>query len=176
MDVQRFVNRETAARRSASFLGWFSIGLGMAELFAARPMARMLGMRGNEGLLRLYGLREIAAGVGIFAAEDKAPWVWGRVAGDALDIATLAAQFEDNPRKGALVSALAAVAGVTVLDVMTAQALATRAKVERQPERDYSDRSGFPMGVEAARGIAAKDFKAPSDMRLPPGMEPRQLH
>lgn len=167
------------AKRTANFLGLFSIGLGLTELFAAKPLARALGMQGDEGLLRFYGLREIATGVGIFAAEDKAPWLWGRVAGDALDVATLMGHFEDNPRREGIMTALAAVAGVAVVDVIAAQALSkeeAKAKRLAGPMRDYSARSGFPMGVEASRGLAAKDFKAPGDMRVPKGMEPRQVH
>ena len=174
MDIQKRINREHAAHRTATFLGWFSVGLGLAELLAAKPMARLLGMQGNEGLLRLYGMREIATGVGIFASEDKAPWLWGRVAGDALDLATLAACFEDNPRKPALMAAIAAVAGVTVVDAMTAQQLATQAEVRAEPLRDYSDRSGLPLGVEASRGMAARDFEMPRDMRV--GYSSRSLH
>ena len=43
----------------AKGLGWFSIALGMAELFAPRAMAQMTGVC-CEGLLQAYGAREIA--------------------------------------------------------------------------------------------------------------------
>ena len=43
-------------------LGMFSIGLGLAEVFAARSLTRFLGMEGHETLIRAYGLREIANG------------------------------------------------------------------------------------------------------------------
>lgn len=42
-----------------SGLGWFSIGLGLAELLAPRGIAKISGVRGNTGLIRLFGLREI---------------------------------------------------------------------------------------------------------------------
>jgi hypothetical protein len=48
-------------------LGVFSIALGLVEVVAARSLTRALGMQGNETLVRLYGLREIAKGVGILA-------------------------------------------------------------------------------------------------------------
>jgi hypothetical protein len=51
------------------------------------------------------------------------------------------------------------------MDVVTAQALTEAEYVPPQPVRDYSDRSGFPKGVEAARGAARRDFETPSDMR-----------
>jgi hypothetical protein len=71
-------------------LGWFSIGLGLAEILMPRAMARGLGMQGREQLLFVYGLREIATGIGLLASSRRTPWMWGRVAGDALDMATLA--------------------------------------------------------------------------------------
>ena len=151
-------------------MGWFSIGLGLVELLGARPLARGLGMRGDEGLLRLYGMREVVTGIGILAARDPALWMWGRVAGDAADIATLADRFEGNPRKGPLMAAVAFAAGATAIDVVTARALAQPAKRFAQPTRDYSSRSGYPRGIDAIRGAAARDFAAPRDMRAPEAM------
>jgi hypothetical protein len=149
-------------------LGWFSIGLGLVEALSPGLLARGLGMEGKETVLRGYGVREIGTGIGILAASDPAPWVWGRVAGDALDLATLATGLRNgNGRKGNVVVALAAVAGVGVLDGICAQALGSPAQsTANQPVRDYSDRSGMPRPAEAMRG-AAKDFAAPRDMRTP---------
>lgn len=165
MDYQKQYNRQMAARRAANGMGWFSIGLGLGELIFARPLARWMGMRGQEDTLRFYGVRELGTGIGLLLAKDKAPWMWGRVAGDALDIATLAAQFDGNPRKPQLMAALAAVAGATMADVMTAKELSTQKDVARPPVRDYSMRTGFPQGADAVRGIAAKDFKTPANYR-----------
>ena len=164
MDYQREYNRRMTSKNAANGLGWFSIGLGLTELICAKGLCRWMGMRGQEDLIRFYGVREMANGIGLLAAKDKAPWLWGRVGGDALDIATLAGAFEGNPRKGALMTALAAVAGVTVADVMAARECSTQKQLTRAPVRDYSDRSGFPLGIENARG-AARDFKVPSEYR-----------
>ncbi|MFC7551316.1 hypothetical protein ACFQU7_01900 [Pseudoroseomonas wenyumeiae] len=38
-----------APDQMARGLGWFSIGLGLMELFAARSLARSLGMQGQKG-------------------------------------------------------------------------------------------------------------------------------
>ena len=84
------VTNETRASKLANFLGWFSIALGLAEFFAPRRVGRMVGVEGNGSLLQAYGLREFFAGVGILASRRKAPWLWARVVGDALDLATLA--------------------------------------------------------------------------------------
>lgn len=106
-------------------LGWFSIGLGLAELLMPRTVARLCGGEGKHtGLIRLYGLREIAAGLMIFSSRKPAAGVWARVAGDAVDLATLAAAFV-NPRtsKAGVLFATANVLGVTAVDIMCAQEL-----------------------------------------------------
>lgn len=156
----------------ARFLGVFSIALGIAEVVAPRALARALGMEGRESLIRGYGLREIATGVGILASEDPAPWIWGRVAGDALDLATLATGLEgDNRQQGNVMLAMGAVAGVTALDLYVGTTLSREDKTPLPPLRDYSHRTGYPRGVQAARG-AARDFEVPRDMRTPEAMRP----
>ena len=63
---------------------------------------------------------------------------------------------------------LAMVVGVTLLDFVGAQAVASRHSRNRGRRRDYRDRSGFPQGVTAARGAARKDFETPREMRSAP--------
>ncbi|MBX9699387.1 MAG: hypothetical protein K2X74_08120, partial [Acetobacteraceae bacterium] len=62
----------TGAERLAQGLGLFSIALGAAELLAPHAMARPLGLAGRERLIALYGLREIATGIGILATRRPA--------------------------------------------------------------------------------------------------------
>ena len=153
-------------------LGWFSIGLGVLELAAPRSLARALGMEGSETIIRGYGVREIANGLAILASDDPTLWMWTRVGGDAVDIGTLATAYHDeNPQKGNVGLALAAVAGVTALDVLCASALS--AGMDEEPERfyDYSDRSGLPKPPNAMRG-AASDFETPRDFRAPEALRP----
>src|SRR5438270_98756 len=84
----------------AQGLGWFSIGLGMAEFFAPHMITRALGLQGRETLVRMLGLREMATGAGLLASRDKAPWLWGRVGGDAIDLASLSLGMEErNPQR-----------------------------------------------------------------------------
>ena len=154
-------------------LGVFSIGLGLWEVLAPRSLTRMLGMEGNEGLVRAYGMREIAAGIGILTSEDPTGWIWGRVAGDGLDIATLVTGLEgDNPKRNNVALALAAVAGVTALDVYCGQQLSSESKEPLPPMRDYSRRSGLPRPPQQMRGAARKDFETPRDMRAPEALRP----
>src|SRR3982751_6924759 len=80
----------TSAKRLAKGLGWFSAGLGLAELLAPRTIASISGVSNKHtGLIRLYGLRELGAGITIFAQETPTEGVWSRVAGDALDLVSL---------------------------------------------------------------------------------------
>ena len=171
---ERFSSRGRSVGALARGLGWFSIGLGLVELLAPRRLTRSLGMEGQEGLVQAYGLREIATGIGILSANDPAPWIWGRVGGDALDVATLAAGLdENNPKRGNVGLALGAVLGVSALDLVCGQML-TAENRPAPPPRDYSRRSGWPRPVEAMRG-AAKDFVVPRDMRVPDALRPYHI-
>jgi uncharacterized protein YjeT (DUF2065 family) len=124
-------------------LGFFSIALGLAEILAPRLVKQAADMRCSENMVRVHGVREIASGLGILLAWKRAPWVWARVAGDAVDIA--------SARRPA---ALAALAGVTALDVATAAQL-SREEQASLPHtyHDYSDRSGFPRPAAEMRGV-----------------------
>lgn len=103
------------------FLGYFSIGLGLAEVLAPRAVARLTGVR-QLGLLQAYGLRELAAGLGILNTARPDDWLWSRVAGDALDLVTLARSLgtANNRERGCTLTSLLAVAGVTALDIVAA--------------------------------------------------------
>lgn len=170
--TRRRGHADTATDTLARGLGIFSIALGIAEVVAPRALARALGMKGQEGLIAGYGVREIATGIGILASKDPTPWIWGRVAGDGLDLATLATALEGrNPKKGNVGIAMAAVAGVTALDVYCAQTLSRESPTPLPPMQDYSNRTGYPGGIEQSHG-AAKDFEVPRDFRTPEAMRP----
>ncbi len=114
------MNEEKVARS----LGWFSIGLGMVELLAPRPLAKFLGTP-HSNLVRVFGARELAAGLGILLLnKPTAPWLWTRVGGDALDLAALALTYRNNPAtRKAVGFSLANVVAITALDVWCAQQL-----------------------------------------------------
>jgi hypothetical protein len=136
-------NGDPTGLKVAHGLGWFSIALGALELLATRELTRSLGMRGNEPLVQLYGLREITTGIGILLSRDPTPWIWGRVLGDALDTGTLAAHLNDeNPEEANVAVALGHVAVVTAIDIYCANRLSAE-----MPAYDYSDRSGLPTSM-----------------------------
>ena len=112
--------------RLSRFLGWFSIALGLAQILAGRSLARTIGMRRHTGLFRAFGVREVANGVAILANPASAPLLMARVAGDAMDLAVLAGTKVYGPRERANAKwAIAAVAGITLLDLMCAARLST---------------------------------------------------
>jgi uncharacterized membrane protein len=113
-----------------NFLGWFSIGLGIAEVFAPQAVARLIGIDDEEHttLLRAYGVRELAAGVGILTRPKPTYWMWNRVIGDAIDLRSLsnAMSTRGNDRSRLKMAALA-VAGVTALDIVSSMRLTSEA-------------------------------------------------
>jgi hypothetical protein len=148
-------------------LGYFSIALGVAELLAPKALCNAIGLMGLEPVIRTYGAREVATGVAIRTSHDPTPWIWGRVAGDMADIATIATGLQqDNPKKENSALALAALAAVTLVDIACATGLSAEKGSRKTAVADYSNRSGFPGGVQAAKG-AARDFRIPDDMRVP---------
>ena len=120
-------SRANDGERLAKALGVFSVGLGLAQILAPQGMARAIGIDDNDDnrrTMRALGLREIATGVGLLTRERPATFAWGRVTGDAMDLALLGRAMtsgrNDNRR---LATAAAAVVGVTVLDIVAGQRL-----------------------------------------------------
>jgi len=120
------LERSQGAGRRARGLGWFSLGLGLTELLAPRALARGIGVgdgRRNRLLIRALGARELLAGIGVLTSRRVAPWLWSRVAGDAMDLALLATAWGAHATKRRdrrrLSFALATVAGATAMDFVT---------------------------------------------------------
>lgn len=139
----RDAQRDVALARA---LGWFSLGLGVAELAAPRPLARAVGSAGDHAALtRLAGVREVACGLGLLAGRSPQLWLWARVGGDLLDLAMLgAAMGERRSRRAPLAVAAGTVAALTALDVYAARRWAGR----ELPREDLPADS-----VEVARAI-----------------------
>jgi uncharacterized membrane protein len=109
-------------------LGWFSLGLGIAEVLAPRELGRLIGVRGDQTkLFRMLGAREIASGIGILLQRQPAASMWSRVGGDAIDLALLGTALSDpKADRGRLCAATTAVAAVTALDLFCSQQLSLR--------------------------------------------------
>ena len=146
--------RGTGGESLADFLGYFSIGLGLAELVAPTLMSRLIGVKHpddrNRNTMRLMGVREIGNGIAILSKQQPAEALWARVAGDALDLALLGRTLAnpDNDR-GRTLFATANVLAVTALDVMAAKQLS------RQPETEVNQE--MQRGImQAKRSITVR--------------------
>ena len=112
-------------------LGWFSIGLGATEILAPGLVARISGAPDSERsrtVIRTYGGREIAQGIAILSSMPRpAGWIWGRVAGDVLDIGSVAVGMlskDGNFARG--VMAMTSLLGVTAIDYYCADKLSSK--------------------------------------------------
>ncbi len=90
-------------------------------MLAPGSIKRNTGVPGPTTLVRGYGLREIATGAALRAADRPVRLVWGRVAGDLLDIATLLPALRgDNPHRAGAAGALGFVLAATAADLAVA--------------------------------------------------------
>ena len=168
-------DRGTGGEKLANFLGFFSIGLGLAEALAPQAMARLIGVKHPDertrAMMRLMGLREIGHGVAILSNQFPTRSVWARVAGDALDLALLGKTLA-NPEndRGRTLFATANVLAVTALDVMAAKQLAMQPETEANAGKHdgiIRTKRSITVGKPVAEVYAFwKDFEnLPSFMR-----------
>lgn len=112
-------NRKPKTTGLATALGWFSVGLGLAQLVAPDRVSRLIGVKRHPVLMRFLGLRELVSGVGILTQHKPTGFLWARVAGDAMDLALLgSALTTQRGAHGKTAAATAAVAGMTVIDAL----------------------------------------------------------
>ena len=159
----------------AQGLGWFSIGLGLAELLAphaagpqprpARPgeAGRRLwraGDRDRASASSPRATRRPGSGAGSPATRwTSAPWPAGWRWGAGGNAAMPGWRSRPSPAS-------------PLLDVLCGRALARgRPPSAKRLARDYGDRRGMPQPAEAMRG-AARDFEVPRDFRIPDPLRP----
>jgi uncharacterized membrane protein len=124
----------------AGYLGWLSVGLGLAALLAPRKMGEITGLDDREGLIRTVGVRELASGVGLLTHSPKAPWLWSRVVGDAMDLAVLGLAYAGSRHgRSRAIGAAAVVAAIAAADV--AASLRESQRAARVAPDIYFDRT-----------------------------------
>lgn len=101
--------------------GWLSLALGGCELLAPAGVARLVGVEDTERsrhVLRALGTRELAMGAGLLAGRGPARWPWAPVVGDLIHLTLL--ETAHGKRRGRRTLAVAALAGMTALDLWSA--------------------------------------------------------
>lgn len=151
---------EGPMRSPAHVFGWLGIGLGIAG-FLMPNLLNVVGLRARPTATRLRAASQIAIGTGLLTARDPQPWFWGRAAGDALDIATVAGGLLTG-RSTRPVFAMVAIGLLGGLVAVESEAAKAADVGPRAPVRDYADRSGFNQPIESMRGAATKPLSAPA--------------
>lgn len=163
------------SNRPAAALGYLSLGLGLTGLIFTRGLGRLIGLRQRRArqITRAVGARELITGVRLLASRRPARWLWARVAGDIVDLSLLGAGLRTSRRhRGRVLTAMAAIGGVTAIDLMvairarTTPALAPRpirraATIAVPPEQVYAfwrDPENLPSFMN--RVVSVEPFEA----------------
>ena len=119
----------------AKGLGAFSFALGLPQVLAPGRMNRLIGLRDDATTrmwMRAVGMRELAAGMGIFSRRHPTEWLWARVAGDTMDLALLGSALRAKSRAPSrTLIATGAVAGAFAADLADSVRL-TRARQDAE--------------------------------------------
>ena len=138
-------------------LGYFSIGLGLAELLAPGQVSRGAGMRRQNYFLRgsgLSGNRLLASASSLQAILGLGSGVASR--GACSDVANVAVTTDRRkPVRSGHPLQLCSAWGCWIY-IAPFNLSPNKAAPASGTNRDYSRRSGFPRGIEQMRGAAAK--------------------
>lgn len=120
--------RTSSLERRAVGLGWFSVGLGLAQLLAPRQVARLIGADGDDSNTRTVlmgvGVRELTCGIGLLSKSRPAAWAWARFAGDVMDLALLGYVWQQNGvSREKMLGVGGTVLGAALADAQTAMEL-----------------------------------------------------
>lgn len=107
----------------AKGLGVFSVALGLTQLAAPNWLGQQTGTGAHPVLMRVCGVRELAAGVGVLSQRRPAVALWARVVGDVIDLGLLGVALVRNSRRGRVAASLGMVIGVSLLDLVFARRL-----------------------------------------------------
>jgi uncharacterized membrane protein len=119
----------------ANALGWGSLGLGIPQLLTPGRFDEAIGVQPDaksRAWTLAVGVREIAAfaGILVFQAPRPVGWLWGRVAGDAMDLSLLLAAWRSKRLSSARLGiATGAVVAIGITDLVEAL------RFSREPDR-----------------------------------------
>jgi uncharacterized membrane protein len=113
------------ADRLTRSLGWASLLLGLPEVARPGAVDRLVGVGDGvkqQAVTAAAGARELMHAASLLHPRASGRWVWGRLAGDAIDLAALGRALRRSGNGGITrtAAATAAVAGITALDLYAA--------------------------------------------------------
>ena len=161
-------------RRLRTGMGWFSLGLGSLQLLAPDAVNRLCGLRPagpRRTTQRMVGMRELLAAGGLLTNSNGSAWMKARVAGDITDIALLTKSLQSSTRRTRTGLALAAVLGVTAVDVIGARGrridkerttMQTRAAITINTNREevyslWRDFTNLPRFMQHLQSVETQD-------------------
>lgn len=121
-------DRRRRAEGMAIALAIFSVGLGLAEHFAPRRVARAAGVRRpdvrSDRIIRSLATRELSHGLAILGQPAQPAGVWARLGGDLVDLYTLGKAGRSYELNRAVAATAAAVlVGAAAIDLYVARRL-----------------------------------------------------
>jgi hypothetical protein len=112
------------ASGQAKMIGLFSYALGTAQILRPGSVNRLMGVpdhNPNHAMTRVIGIREIVTGTGVLFGKNTSGWMWGRVAGDIMDISNVAGQLAGRlGTREKLIPTLLVLSAIAVLDAKIA--------------------------------------------------------
>jgi len=120
-----FKKKDTgSAEGGATTMGLFSYALGTWQILRPGAVNRVMGVpdhNPNHVVQRLLGVREIVTGTGVLFGDNTSGWMWGRVAGDVMDITIVGGQLAGRlGTRSRLIGTLVFLTGVLVYDAKVA--------------------------------------------------------
>ena len=117
------IDLETASGQ-ATMMGVFSYALGISQVLRPGSVNRLMGIpdhNPNHAVTRVIGIREIVTGTGVLFGRNTGGWMWGRVAGDVMDVSIVVGQLAGRlgTREKLIVSAVV-LSAIGVLDAKIA--------------------------------------------------------
>lgn len=123
LDIDIDLDLETASGRAA-MMGLFSYALGVSQVLRPGGVNRLMGIpdhNPNHAMQRVIGIREIVTGTGVLFGRNTSGWMWGRFAGDLMDIGIVAGQLAGRlGTRKKLIGTLVFLSAVAVIDATIA--------------------------------------------------------
>lgn len=155
-----------------SGLAWCNIAVGLSQLVAPDALALLIGLRPSPHTrmaLRAVGIREITTGYALLSNSHSTPWLWSRLAGDAMDLSLLVAgvgrRADDRTRATRTAFAIASGAVVNVYAaVRTGRSWRRHPITSSRP--DSAGRVIMPVGPAVAPAVEAKVLELVDEVQV----------